>query len=453
VRARWNGFTPTAPIGGKLPEPFPGTREVGFRVDGRSIVLDDTLEFAEPPDSVAVVVPETEALPLVVEASSDAHVTLSLIDVRGLAEWRSSWSEIAIAHQLELEPARQVRYSLRVTPKLRVASTAFAHHYHESLYEPVSDRVVTRPSPLGPLGDPSVALADVDLFHLHWPEWVCFDDVGAHEHAIAQLRDHDIPIVWTAHNLTPHDRRPDVYDPIYSRWADAADAVIHHSEWGMARLRERYAFRPECRHRVIPHGHWGPLWDSYRVDRADAEARLGLEPCALRIGLVGAPRPDKRVVEFLQGVAQSGRGDMQAVCWSLLPGESPPNDPRIPIAKVYRNVDPATYATYLSACDVIALPFTPDCDMLATGTAFDAIALELPALTTAWPYLTEVVGGAGIPIGVTASEVAAALDDLDPDTLEAARRVARERRAATEWHAIAEETLTLFEELYEESPG
>ena len=51
-----------------------------------------------------------------------------------------------------------------------------------------------------------------------------------------------MPIVWTAHNLTPHEHRPEVYDPIYGAWAAAAAGVIHHSEYGKARMLARYRF-------------------------------------------------------------------------------------------------------------------------------------------------------------------------------------------------------------------
>jgi glycosyltransferase involved in cell wall biosynthesis len=275
-----------------------------------------------------------------------------------------------------------------------------------------------------------------------------FDDLDAHEGVVATLADRDIPIVWTAHNLTPHDKRPEVFDRVYSIWAQAADAVIHHSEWGEHRVRDRYSFRPDCLHRVIPHGHWAPLWDAHLVDRATAESRLDLSPCGLRIGLIGAPRREKRVIDFLTGVTAARRTDVQVVCWSLLPGETAPDDPRIPIAETYRTVDATTYATRLAACDMLALPFDPDGDMIATGTVFDAIAAGIPALVSSWPYLTEVLGDAGVRTGIAPDEVAATLDALDGETVATARAAVAELRAATEWSASAEATLALFEELF-----
>ena len=41
---------------------------------------------------------------------------------------------------------------------------------------------------------------------------------------MADLAARRVPVVWTAHNLTPHEKRPDVFDPIYQLWAEHADA-------------------------------------------------------------------------------------------------------------------------------------------------------------------------------------------------------------------------------------
>ena len=158
--------------------------------------------------------------------------------------------------------------------------------------------------------------------------------------------------VWTAHNLTPHDRRPEVYEAIYAAWAREADAVIHHSAWGRDRMLERYRFGTRCRHEVIPHGHFGRMWEEAGLpDRATAEAKLGLPPAGLRIGIVGAPRVDKLVQAVMDGVAACARNDVQLVCWSLGIGDEVPDDPRIAVAEPYRGCDAETYACLLYTSD------------------------------------------------------------------------------------------------------
>lgn len=426
--------------------PLAATRNLRLAVERRTLVLDDELTFEEVPRGVSLAIPEVAGRPLHVEWTCESPHTTSRVVVDGLAEWRSAWSELAAVHQIDCEPAARLVYRAAVTPLLRVASTAYEHHYDASLYAPMRSRVVELRPPVGWHAPAGAPLDQLDLLHMHWPEWVAFDDLAAHEEILRRLREHGVPIVWTAHNLTPHERRPDVYDPIYAAWAREAEAVIHHSEWGKERMLARYQFGNRCRHEVIPHGHFGAMWEAAGVpDRATAEATLGLAPCAVRIGVLGAPREDKLVQAVLDGVAACARDDVQLVCWSLGPGDSVPDDPRIPIAEPYRGCDAATYATRLAACDALALVFDRDGDMLATGTAADAQGLGLPALASDWSYLSEVLGAGAIPCGQTASSIAAAVDALTSDRLASAAVAVLASRADYEWEPIATRTADLFD--------
>ena len=400
VTARWNRLeVMRRTLEEPAPEPIAGSCTTTYSVDRRTVIVDHTLTFDRAPDAVALVIPETARAPLTVDLTADAAHTTTRIVVDGIAEWASPYSGLTTVHQIDVEPRTEIRLRAEVTPRLRVASTAHGHWYDRLLYAPITDRVLGMPSPLGALADPATDLDDVELLHLHWPEWFGFDDPAVHRDLIATLADRGIPVVWTAHNLTPHDRRPEVYDPIYQLWAETADAVIHHSEWGRDRMLARYRFRPDCRHEVIPHGHFGDLWPlATTLTRAEAETRLGLTPTGIRIGLVGAPRVDKRVLAFLDGVTQCSRTDIEVVCWSLRIDETAPVDDRIAVAEHYRGTNDATYATRLAACDVLAFPFDPDGDMLATGTIADAIGTGIPALVSDWPFLAEMLGDAGHPV-------------------------------------------------------
>ena len=77
----------------------------------------------------------------------------------------------------------------------------------------------------------------------------------------------------------------------------------------------------------------------------------------------------------MRGVAASSRDDIQVACWSLADTDDVPDDPRIVVAEPYEMTDSAAYAQRLAVCDLLAMPFDPEGEMLATGTVFDAVGL------------------------------------------------------------------------------
>jgi glycosyltransferase involved in cell wall biosynthesis len=423
-----------------------GTRRTEFRVEGRSLVMSEALEFGETPDAVALCIPEIASRPLAIDVRDSTGHCLYAIDVSGIDEWRSAWSEFNRVHQIDLHPRREVRCTVAVTPRLRVSSTAHGHRYHGCLYDKLADRVVLVP-PSDVLMGRDAFLRQIDVFHLHWPEWLGFDDLAEHQRQANRLHEAGIPVVWTAHNLTPHDSRPAPYELIYQCWASAAAAVIHHSSWGEQRMRHRYSFAPHCRHVVIPHGHFEDLHPRATARRAEAERVLGLPPTPLRIGLIGAPRRDKRVLEFLKGAAALSRTDIQVACWSLGPGESPPQARAIVAAEPYRWTSDDIYGLRLAACDAIALPFDPEGDMLVTGAVADAVGAGLAVMGSSWGYLVEVLGEALIPCGHTATMVRHALATLDVQDVAKARERTARLRGRYDWRALATRTADLLEQV------
>ena len=148
-----------------------------------------------------------------------------------------------------------------MTDPVRVLSSRFGQRYENALYEPMVGSVERLRFPTSfpdDDGDLLRLLPSVDIFHLHWPELLLPPDLTIHLRLIERLEDAGVKIVWTQHNLLPHVSHPE-WPAIYASWADAADGVIHHSEWGMARALEFREFRPNAVHRVIRHGHWGAL--------------------------------------------------------------------------------------------------------------------------------------------------------------------------------------------------
>jgi glycosyltransferase involved in cell wall biosynthesis len=288
-----------------------------------------------------------------------------------------------------------------------------------------------------------VRLADADVVHLHWPEWLAGPDPDRAHRIAAVIRAAGVGLVWTQHNLAPHDDPED--DRAYRVWADSADAVHHHSRWGEQEVRRRWSFRPDAIHRIIPHPHFGTVMgDLDSIDRAAAEAALGLAPCHLRFGIVGAPRPGKDTQLVIDAVHASTRDDIALLVLSGN-GETVPADPRITVLP-YVEVPRPEYDQRLRCLDALVLPLE-GASYLTTGQPADAVAAGLPCLTSGWPYLQEVLGDAAIPYGATAADLTATLDGLDDDALARAASAAQLRREALAPATVAASFYELLDEL------
>jgi hypothetical protein len=126
--------------------------------------------------------------------------------------------------------------------------------------------------------------------------------------------------------------------------------------------------------------------------------------------------------------------------WSLRGDEAVPDDPRI-TTETYRMVDRAQYDERLRSLDALVLPFA-ESDMITTGTTGDVIGAGIAALVSAWGYLGEALGGAGIPIG---DDLTATLQALDRPQLAAAAALARSLRNQVGQARVAALHLELLE--------
>ncbi len=432
IEAVWQGFPPLTPASA-LP-PLAGRRTIEVRVLRHTLRVRETLEFDEPPQAVSLQVTETRDRPLRFDVESEADHRVDIIDTDGVALYRSFWAELPRVHQVDLVPSSRVEFTWSVRPLLRVATADPSHHYHRSLYDALASDVVetTFGAHLIHRPDARARLAAVDAFHLHWPEW--FVDTPEQADQFIELLDGtSTTLVWTQHNLRPH-REVDRADELYQRFASAARVVVHHSEWGRRVVLDRYRFRDDAVHLVLPHGHFGSLIDSTVGARQRAEAELGLEHCALRVGIVGAPRREKQTAAFMEAFARTKRDDVQLLVLSL-DREEVPDDPRIS-ARPYEFVSRDVYNRRLEAIDVLALPFDPGGEMLTTGLVADVVGAGVPAIVSTWPYLTESLGAAGL-VYEDQDHLVQLLETLDDEQLGPARRASRALRSELDWHHIA----------------
>ncbi len=123
-----------------------------------------------------------------------------------------------------------------------------------------------------------------DLLHLHWPEEVYRSPqegtlsgrIGRFLDRLDRLRGHDTRIIWTAHNLKPHDIvDASAAHAAYQGVIDRAHVIHHHCPISASLLGSHYRIPEGQVSIVVPHGHYL----SYPNDMTRSQARdsLGID--------------------------------------------------------------------------------------------------------------------------------------------------------------------------------
>jgi hypothetical protein len=89
-------------------------------------------------------------------------------------------------------------------------------------------------------------------------------------------------------------------------------------------------------------------------------------------------------------------------------------------------------------CDVIAIPYQEDGEMLTTGVTRTALDAGVGILRTNWPFLEEVFGDAGIYIGSGVTSFAEGLSKLRVEDVQRARLASVALGESNNWRRIAE---------------
>ncbi len=272
------------------------------------------------------------------------------------------------------------------------------------------------------------------------------------------LRRFSARLVYTVHNVLPHDRE---HDPAmvahYRRLYHQVDHLIVHSEYQRRLLRERFGVADEHM-TVIPHG---PLF--YRLTlppRPEAARRLGCHgpgPYVLHFGHMRPYKGTELLLEAMAGVVQHYP---QAVL--LLAGPATTERSRALQACIERyNLDghvhahfgyvpTATLAAYFALADVVVMPYL---QIDQSGVLLSALGLGLPVIASDSGGVSEMIRAQDLgyltPVGDGEALTETLLAVLaSPDEARAKARRAR-TYVCTElaWSRIAAATVALYRRL------
>jgi glycosyltransferase involved in cell wall biosynthesis len=254
-------------------------------------------------------------------------------------------------------------------------------------------------------------------------------------------------LVWTMHNLYPHEVHDARLDRRGRRLICAlAHAVIVHCRHAATLLAHHFGRRHEVH--VIPHGHFMDVYP-HTVDRATARAALGLPPDAfvyVFLGHIRAYKGVERLIEVFtalpdprqrlviagkihptyQGPVPDAAGIMADRRIVFRPGSVPVSDLQL----------------YFTAADAAVLPFV---DALTSGSAITALGFGCPIVVPDVGCLPELVGDGrcGVLYDRTAADgLRRAMQEIQ--TRHGARAGARARASQLGWDDIARRTLTAY---------
>lgn len=127
-----------------------------------------------------------------------------------------------------------------------------------------------------------------DIIHIQWPNLLVIkndDNCIKLNNTIKLIKDKNIPLVCTCHNLVPHYNTDIIINNIYKIVYNNCDYIQHLGEASIILLKELYP-NMKAKHFVIPHHTYDELYD-LNISKEEAREKLGIPKnvkCILSVG-------------------------------------------------------------------------------------------------------------------------------------------------------------------------
>jgi glycosyltransferase involved in cell wall biosynthesis len=328
--------------------------------------------------------------------------------------------------------------------------------YNALLYENMSP-LVAQISEYAPLG---AMPSGVDVFHVHWPDRVIIGGSFPRRLArsllflarLALVRASGAKIVWTVHNLKPHEPASSLLSaffwPIFLRMLDG---VIYLSEASRAQAHDYYVSLRRKRSEVIPHGHYRPMIASAGgvPERRMARQALGLPEDKFIFLYFGQIRDYKNVPRLVSEFASLSRDNLTL----MIVGDAAGNDALVASCRSaagdadvrfeFSHVPDDLLLNYIAASNTVVLPYR---QVLNSGSVLMALSANRPVIAPRSGSIAEIADQVGdswmhcYAGEFTASALLEAADASLPDTAEPEMR-------PYDWHSIARETAEFYRSL------
>jgi len=298
--------------------------------------------------------------------------------------------------------------------------------------------------------------AQIDVLHLHWPSFLYSASEPNEQIALcaklisslARARSLGYKIVWTMHNLYPHDsQNPDLDRLVRLAITQLATAVIVHCDHARELVRQHFFRDSEVF--TIPHGHFIDPYPN-TMSRAEARRQLGLSEDKFVFLFFGTVRPNKGVEKLLDAFANISDQDAVLLLAARVYSdygvplvEAAKRSPRIAVhtTSFFANED---FQVFFNAADVVVLPFV---EILTSGSAITALSFLLPVIVPAIGCLPEVIDNSmgALYNPNQPGSLEQAMRAMKQRDLEPCRQAIRERLKRLSWDVIAHQTLQAYQ--------
>jgi beta-1,4-mannosyltransferase len=217
---------------------------------------------------------------------------------------------------------------------------------------------------------------------------------------LAVLRILGFKIVWTAHNLNPHES-------VYPKgdWAIAkitailANAVIAHGSSAKTKLVSTLNLKNHDKIAVIPHGNFIAQYDN-SISRASARSKLGISDSKFVVLFLGRIRPYKGILRLIDAfkTLRQDIPDAELVIAGRPSNEKFSNRIREKIAGCeglrYKPefVPQEEIQIYMNASDVTVFPYS---DILTSGAAVLAMSFARPCVALNLGFTRDILDDSG----------------------------------------------------------
>jgi len=247
-------------------------------------------------------------------------------------------------------------------------------------------------------------VAPGDLIHIHWPSfsyfesgsrWRTYENLVRFCAVLMLLRLRGARVVWTAHNLYPHEGGRGEWTHRFARKVviAAAEKIFAHGNTASRILQAEFGI-PRAKLVEVPHGNWIG-YHPHTISKATARQALGIEPSTFVYCMVGACRPYKNIEALVDAFRQ-----LDGNCFLLIAGKFASQDYQSRIEQLLEQLPSARFRLdakfiasdemqrYLLASDALVLPYT---EILTSGSAMLGLSFGVPVIAPNIGSLADVI--------------------------------------------------------------